>query len=419
LLGAPRRDPLHATRRGFWRSMAGLAILLLAVAARVPDAAVTGAKLPAIAVTCLVISMAWIAQELRPNVVSIGALGGVSAVLMWLQPGTGPVVGAIAAIVTAGARLEVRTGMVVAAVIGAVVLLADGLAGEWNSPISLAFTALGLTFAYVASVSVRRIREERERTQALLVELQRTRDAQIEAAALGERSRIAREIHDVLAHTLSALAVQLEGTRMLLEQRPGDPAAVAAVERAHRLARDGLDETRRAVGALRGDRLPGPAALARLAETFSERAGIACDFSVEGHAVELEPEAQLAVYRTAQEALTNVHKHAQATAVSMRLRYAETGIELAIEDTAPTPTATPTPTSTPTSTSTPTFTSTPTPTATPVSTPRSVSAPGPGRRATGGYGLLGMRERAELLGGTLEAGPVATGFKVRLWLPLR
>src|SRR2546423_163661 len=87
----------------------------------------------------------------------------------------------------------------------------------WGPPPGLGFTAVGLAFAYLATISVRRIREERERAEALLTELQQTRDAEIERAALAERTRIAREIHDVLAHTLSALAVQLEGTRMLVE----------------------------------------------------------------------------------------------------------------------------------------------------------------------------------------------------------
>jgi signal transduction histidine kinase len=95
----------------------------------------------------------------------------------------------------------------------------------------------------------------------------------------------------------------------------------------------------------------------------------------------LTSEAQLAVYRTAQEALTNVRKHAQSTSVEVCLRYAPDGAELVVEDV----------------------------------DPRVVE----NGTQTHGYGLVGMRERAELLGGTLEAGPSATGFRVRLWLPTR
>lgn len=168
---------------------------------------------------------------------------------------------------------------------------------------------------------------------------------------------------------------------MLLEQRPGDPAAVVAVERAHRLAREGLDETRRAVGALRGDNLPGPDGLARLVEDFREKLGTPSRLQIEGTAFPLTSEAQLALYRTAQEALTNVRKHALATSVEVVLQYAPEGAELVVEDVAP----------------------------------QSVE----NSQAHSGYGLHGMRERAELLGGTLEAGPLAMGFRVRLWLPTR
>jgi signal transduction histidine kinase len=298
---------------------------------------------------------------------------------MLVLPGTGGVIGAFSAIVTAGLRLSVRSGAVASLVIGAGLILADGLATHWNSLFAEGFTAMGLAFAYTATLSVRRIREERERAEALLHELQRTRAAEIERAALTERTRIAREIHDVLAHTLSALAVQLEGTRMLVEKRPGDPAGVAAIERAHRLASEGLAEARRAIGALRGDGLPGPDGLSRLVHDFGEATGTPSHFEVSGEPIPLNPEAQLTLYRAAQEALTNVRRHASATAVDVRLQYAADGAELVVEDEAP-----------------------------------GVNA---NAAAPGGYGLVGMRERAELVGGTLEAGPLPTGFRVRLWLP--
>ena len=93
-----------------------------------------------------------------------------------------------------------------------------------------------------------------------------------EAAALAERGRIAREMHDVLAHSLSALAVELEGARLLARDRDADPEVVAAIERAHHHAADGLDEARAAIEALRGDELPGPERLRALADGFGERA---------------------------------------------------------------------------------------------------------------------------------------------------
>jgi signal transduction histidine kinase len=363
-----------------WRGLAGLAILLAAV---VHVVASHGPFEPphfvAVGLATLVIAIAWVSRPGRQSLVGVIVLGGASAILMLLLPNTGAVIGVIAAIVNAGSRLPARTGLQVAAGLGLAFIIVDGIASGWSSPVDLAFTGLGLAFAYFATASERRIREERERAETLLAELVRTRDAQVEAAALGERARIAREIHDVLAHTLAALTVQLEGTRMLLEQRPGDPAAAVAVDRAHRLAREGLDETRRAVGALRGDRLPGPDGLARLVDEFRDESGTPSQLQVKGTPIPLTSEAQLALYRTAQEALTNVRKHARASSVDVLLRYAADGAELVVDNVAPLRVD--------------------------------------NGQIGAGYGLVGMRERAELLGGTLEAGPRPNGFRVRLWLP--
>jgi signal transduction histidine kinase len=245
-------------------------------------------------------------------------------------------------------------------------------------PTNVLSTGSGLLLAYLALSSFRRLGEEKRRTEELLREVLAGRDAQIRAATLDERAHIAREIHDILAHTLSALAVQLEGTRLLIEQRPADPAARVALERASGLVRDGLDEARRAVGALRGDELPGPEALPRLAADFERDTGIPCRLSVEGTPIALSPEAQLALYRTAQEALTNVRKHAADASVVIRLRYAANEAELTVENEGRT---------------------------------HPESATG------GGHGLEGMRERAELAHGRLEARPTPTGFRVHLWLP--
>ena len=181
----------------------------------------------------------------------------------------------------------------------------------------------------------------------------------------------------MLAHTLSALAVQLESGRLLLEQRPGDPAGLQAVGRAHRLAHDGLVEARRAVGAVRGGTLPGPGALQSLAAVFHDDTGVPYRVEVVGEPAQLSYEARLAVYGTAQEAHANVRKHASASSVMLRLRWKPDGAELTVED---------------------------------KGEPKAWSV-------KDGYGLLGIRERAELLGGRLEAGPVEHGFRVRLWVP--
>jgi signal transduction histidine kinase len=217
--------------------------------------------------------------------------------------------------------------------------------------------------------------EGRERAEGLVEELRESRAAAAESAAADERGRVAREMHDVLAHSLSALALQLEGTRLLARDRGADREVVEGIERAHHLAAEGLAEARAAIGALRGDELPGPERLQQLAEAF----GDACSLAVSGTPRELSSEARLAIYRTAQEALTNVLRHSDADRVEISLAYEE-GTRLVVQD-------------------------------------HGRGAPVVVGGSGSGYGLTGMRERAELLGGRLTAEPTADGFRVELWLP--
>jgi signal transduction histidine kinase len=218
--------------------------------------------------------------------------------------------------------------------------------------------------------------EGRARAEELVEELRESRAAHAESAAAAERGRVAREMHDVLAHSLSALALQLEGTRLLARDRGADPDVVEAVERAHHLAAEGLEEARAAIGALRGDELPGPERLQQLADAFGER----CRVTVTGTPRELSSEARLAIYRTAQEALTNVLRHSAADRVEISLAYEDGATRLVVQD-------------------------------------HGRGAPVAVGAASGGYGLTGMRERAELLGGRLDAEPTADGYRVELWLP--
>jgi signal transduction histidine kinase len=214
----------------------------------------------------------------------------------------------------------------------------------------------------------------------LLGELEQTRAAQVQAAALSERQHLAREMHDVLAHSLSALTLQLEGARLLAAAEQPDSGRIgAALERAHHLAQAGLRDARRAIGTLRDEELPGPQRLTGLAHEFERDSGVSCHLEVAGERRELDSPARLAVYRTAQEALTNVRRHANAERVELRLGYEPLGTRLVVEDFTPN-----------------------------------------GARAapdSQGYGLTGMRERAELLDGTLTAAPTGTGFRVELWVP--
>ncbi|ADD42710.1 sensor histidine kinase [Stackebrandtia nassauensis] len=206
----------------------------------------------------------------------------------------------------------------------------------------------------------------------------RTQHIEQQNLVLAERARIAREIHDILAHSLSAQLVHLEGARLLANAGRTDEA-VDRIERARELARGGLTETRRALDTLRGETLKVDEALRELADEHREATSGTCTVTVTGEPRDLAAEAGLALVRTAQEALTNVRKHANGADVTIELRYRDDDCELEVVDT---------------------------------------GGRGVALAETGsGYGLVGMRERAELIGGTLRAGPRDGGFAVELRVP--
>jgi signal transduction histidine kinase len=328
--------------------------------------------------TAIFLAAFTIAVERPPAgpLILISGLAGVA--MQFLAPNNGAFVAVIASIAVAGLRLDPRAGRLVAGLSGGGFLVASALSTQPLSSVQAISVVPGLLFTYLGATAVQRLRIEQQRTTELLAEVVAGRDARIRAAALDERARLAREMHDVLAHTLSALSIQLEGAALLAEQRSTDPAVRTALERSSRLAREGLGEARRAVGSLRGETLPGPDLLPQLAQEFQRDTGVPCRLQIEGQPVELGAETRLALYRIAQEALTNVRKHAAAAAVTITLRYAADGSELIVDN---------------------------------EGAPLANPLPG------GGYGLSGMRERAELLAGSLEAGPTEEGFSVRVWIP--
>jgi signal transduction histidine kinase len=253
---------------------------------------------------------------------------------------------------------------------------------------------VALAAAYTVASFSRRLREGADRTERLL----------IEAAALAERQRLAREMHDVLAHSLSGLALQLEGARLLAIQDPADPRLAEAIDRAHHLAKSGADEARRAIGVLRDEELPGPGRLPALVADFERDSGISCRFAVAGDQRDLDAQTRLALYRVTQEALTNVRKHARPDRVEVRLGYAPRAASLVIEDFGGEDGQPPLQGQS----------GQPARNAADQAALRSSGSAGP---ADTGYGLNGMRERAELLGGTLTATTTKNGFRVRLDVP--
>lgn len=206
-------------------------------------------------------------------------------------------------------------------------------------------------------------------------EAQRARESEAREAALVERARIAREIHDVLGHSLSGIALQLDMADALRESGR-DAEATAAIRKARAIAVDSISETRRAVHALREDTLPLPETLRRLAEHATVTFTLAGDTGPAG------PETTHTMVRAAQEALTNAAKYAPGAPRDLRLAFTAERVALTVHNG-------------------------------PATVPhRSDLAGG------SGVGLIGMRERAALLGGTLRAGPAGDGgWTVELDLP--
>ncbi|WP_089104325.1 sensor histidine kinase [Streptomyces hyaluromycini] len=238
--------------------------------------------------------------------------------------------------------------------------------------LTTAATVVGMALAgYVMRLDA----EARGGAQRLLAQERAARAAEAESAALAERARIAREIHDVLAHSLSAQMVHLEAARLLIERGADREQILERVVAARGMARAGLAETRQALSALRGELTP-------LEDFLTELVGSTdgAEVTVTGERRSLPAEASQTVRRVAQEALTNVRKHAHGAKVRVRLDYSEHEVTLNVRD--------------------------------------SGGRPGELAGAGSGYGLLGMRERAELLGGSLEAGRDDEGFEVRLRVPV-
>ena len=251
------------------------------------------------------------------------------------------------------------------------VLLAGVLAVEIGA-VSYGHTDLGTVLGYPALLVAlaltgryrRAYRSQTEQAEALLAETRRAQFESERAAALTERSRIAREIHDVLAHSLGALGIQLQAAEVMLSEHRDIAGALDSLVGARRLVEEGLTETRRAVRALRTDAPPLPDALAAL---LDDRPGA---LTLSGEPYPLEPAAGLALLRVAQEAVTNAAKHADGNPATIALQYTDAGVELRVENALPDVAA--------------------------------VERPD----TAGGYGLAGMHERLRLIDGELRAGPV-------------
>jgi signal transduction histidine kinase len=260
--------------------------------------------------------------------------------------------------------------------------------GVTGNPRSFAVTVPGLFFvaAWLIGDYLRTRRAYVAQLEERAARLERERDQDRRLAADEERTRIARELHDVVAHDVSVIAIQAGAARAVQASKP--EAAAQALGLIETTARDTLIELNRLLGVLRGGNgatperspQPGIGQLAGLVEEL-RAAGLEVDARVEGKAEPLPPALDLSAYRILQEATTNVLKHARARRVDIRVHYTGTMLALDVHDDG--------------------------------------AGDGTDPASSSGHGLIGMRERVALFGGQLSAGrDPAGGFSVHARLPL-
>ncbi len=311
----------------------------------------------------------------------IAAMGAAGVALVALQPRGATELAGGAAVWMAVARLPLVLGLALGAAVGFGLCIAMALSG--GSSAGVVATGLLCALLGVIAYLIRQARASQDTTELLLAELEDAREEQLEAAAITERGRIAGELHDVLAHALSGAAIQLQGARKLAEREHASAEVRAAIDRAGELVKDGLANARQAVGALRGDDLPGVDQLESLVASYRTDMNADVTLTIEGNSRALPADAGLALYRGAQEALTNVVRYAPGAVTQVVLRYEGDRTTLTIEDTGH----------------------------------AEATSPEGLRDVGGGRGLSGMRERVARVGGSLSAGPTDAGWRVELVIP--
>jgi len=372
--------------------LAGLALISWTVIHGKPAPGTTGRPL-LITVLFAAVVVAWLCwtrwpvreRGLSADIYVLAAAGGL---LIGASPTSASAAFVFVAAVAAAVRAPLERAVIVIA-IGALAAAASTIIYDRGALGLLAYV-LGFVAAALAASNARQSIERAEQAEVLLAQTQRSHEEQLRTARLEESTRIAREIHDVLAHTLAGLTIQLEATSALIENGADRDDVLKRVRRAHQLAREGLAETRRAVGALRADPRPATPAAAdiqALVSDYRSASNAKVTVTIDGNADRLSDEIGQTLVRVVQESLTNVRKHAPGAAVTIELHAGSAPAE-ALE---------------------------------------LIVANGPApdgeaghellSRSGGGYGLQGMRERAEALGGTVETGPDDGGWRVRIRVP--
>jgi signal transduction histidine kinase len=357
-----RRDAPDAPRTTLWFALPAIAILVLAIFARrrFPFAAPTAYWL-------LAAGISFVDWRLIPFVVSLFVVGMAVAFLL------------------GNLRNAVQAGIGLAVVLGSAAIIVYKIPG--HSAAELVFIPLEFAISWLAGFLLRETAEQAEAAEVRATLAEQEKEAEALRAVVDERTRIARELHDIVGHAVSVMTVQTSGVRRLLRsEQEQEREALLAVERT---GREALAEMRRVVGALR-DPDEGPAlaprpSLSRVDKLVAQarETGLPVDLEIEGEPVPLPAGVDLTAYRLVQEGLTNAIKHAAARHAEVRVRYDSGHVEIEVCDDG-----------------------------------RGADGANPASNG-GGHGLVGMRERVSIYGGELEAGPrPGGGFQLRARIPV-
>lgn len=324
-----------------------------------------------------VITLAWVVLHLTAPVV----------VLFW-----GQFVPLVVATYSVARHGRGRAPWLGAGLTAASLLILDLTVPAMGAASEIVFHWVVCATAWLAGIGLRRFEQRADAASRVASQHERSAREHTVRALAEERARIARELHDVVAHAVSMMVVQAGAAEQVVGE---DPERVrGALQTIRSTGQGALSEMRRVVTMLRTDDdapvlqpQPGLGALADLLAA-TRRAGLETELLIEGEPRELPAGLDLAVFRIVQESLTNVHRHARATRARVALRYLEDRLDLTVDDDG-------------------------------MGTPASVGGSTLELSLPAGHGLIGMRERASLYGGQFEASAApGTGFTVRASFPV-
>jgi signal transduction histidine kinase len=387
---ATMKIPRTSRRRNQLLDVALAALLLISMLGSLLVRSERGSLPLAIALPLGVLAIVPLVWRRSAPLLVLGITGLAAFTLMVTKGSPGEAAfGPLVALYTVATRSERRISLV-AGIVTLVGVMAGVLISRphrlpWEA---FAFPVVVISAAWLIGDNLRVRRAYVAELEAKATRADTERAAEMQRAASEERSRIARELHDVVAHHVSVIAVQAGAARMLSEKEGNQPGAHQALAAVEASAREALGELRRLLGVLRHDGgeapdlspQPGLRQLPKLVNDV-RLAGLPVELNVIGEPVPLPPALDLSAFRIVQEALTNVLKHEGPVPTSVIVRYLPADLEIDVIDSAP----------------------------------RRPNAEG----ASSGRGLIGMQERVAMFGGELRAGPGASGgFEVRASMPL-